>query len=207
MRRSSQLALTLMTVSFVIVVAVEICARRHNLLWVWLIAVAMGFVLHRSGLCFSSACTDPVLFADFRMSRAVILLLGLSLLGFSLLQIFAAARGQVVPGHIHPFGVHTAAGGFLFGLGMVLAGGCVVRTLQGIGEGALLFWLVLTGLGLGSLAGAYHLSWWIGQLPSSGPVFLPGVLGWPGSTALSLAALATVYWWTLRWRRKGRSCH
>ena len=205
LRRSSQLALTFAVVCFAAVMAVGISARSHNLLWVWLIAIGMGFTLYRSGLCFASACTDPVLFGDFRMSRAIILLLALSVAGFTLVQISAVARGQALPGYIHPFGVYTMVGGFLFGLGMVLAGGCVVRALQGIGEGSLLFWLVLAGLGLGSLVGAYHLSWWIGQLPSSGPVFLPVVLGWPGSTVLSLGTLAAVYWWTLRRQRKSQS--
>ncbi len=138
------------------------------------------------------------------MSRAVLLLLALSVVGITLVQIYAVARGQTLPGYIHPFGAYTVVGGFLFGLGMVLAGGCVVRTLQGIGEGSMLFWLVLMGLGLGSLVGAYHLAWWIGRLPSAGPVFLPAIIGWPGSTALSLGALAALFWWTLRWRKRSR---
>lgn len=169
----------------------------------WIIGLLLGAALHRSRLCVAAAYRDPVLFGDTGPAKAVLLALGLSLVGFGLLQYQALAGGLPVPGNIYGVSPALLVGAFLFGIGMVPAGGCTITMVLRLGEGHLRFLWTLLGLLAGALMGAWHYGWWQKLGAGIGPVHLPTVLGWGGAIAVEAGLIGAIWLLLSWWERKG----
>jgi len=89
-----------------------------------------GMCLQYGRFCFSSAFRD--LFA-VGVPRMVVGIMIATIL-FSLVSTFVTASGMS-GFHPAPFGFHSIIAGLIFGVGMVLAGGCASGSLYKIGEG------------------------------------------------------------------------
>ena len=84
--------------------------------------------------------------------------------------------------HVVPLGLNLAVGGVLFGIGMVVAGGCVSGTLYRIGEGYVASWASLLGILLGLSLAAHTWNWWYAVTIQSAPLgWLPTSLGYGGA--------------------------
>jgi hypothetical protein len=93
--------------------------------------IAYGMCLQYGRFCFASAFRD--LFA-VRVPRMVVGIM-IAMVFFSLVGAFATTVGASAF-HPAPFGViHVIIAGAIFGVGMVLAGGCASGSLYKIGEG------------------------------------------------------------------------
>lgn len=159
----------------------------------WGFGVAAGFVLQRSRFCFTASLRDPVLTGSTSLTKAVVIAIATASVGFAALQYAAVAKGAAIPGNISPVGIHTAIGAIMFGIGMVIAGGCASGTLMRVGEGFTMQMLSLVFFIIGSLWGAKNFGWWsIHFMPKKG-VFLPEVLGWPLAIALQFGLLLAIY--------------
>src|SRR5690606_30599369 len=112
--------------------------------------LAFGFVLQRGRFCFASAFRDIFLLGHGRNMKGVLLGLAVASVGFAVVmarQVPFADLGYFPPtANVLPVGVHTALGGVLFGVGMVLAGGCVSGSLYRMGEGYVGSWVAFAGL-------------------------------------------------------------
>ena len=177
---------------------------------IWFLAFALfaigsaaGFVMHRSDFCLAGAFRDLFLFRQGRMLRILLLLAVLAMPlyeGGRLLGLLAVPFPLFgPPSLVNPLG------GLLFGVGMVLAGGCVVGTLYKMAAGKLTSLVAFAGLLAGSALYAEIHPWWAslarqGVLSSS--VTLPRMLDLP--PLLLLAPLAAVAGFQLfRWGRQG----
>ncbi|RLJ62839.1 YeeE/YedE family protein [Sulfurisoma sediminicola] len=113
------------------------------------IGLVAGFVMHRSDFCVTASFRDMFLFRDFFLMRQMVLLIAVSMVLFE----FGRLVGIIT---IHPFpllGAPTlvnAIGGFVFGIGMVLAGGCVCGSLFKFGAGSAASLLAVGGMIAGS---------------------------------------------------------
>jgi uncharacterized membrane protein YedE/YeeE len=123
------------------------------------LGLAAGFVMHRSDFCLAGMFRDLFLFRRIAMIRSFVLLVAATMV------LFEAARLSGLLS-VYPFPLlyaPTAAnviGGFLFGIGMVLAGGCVVGTLYKMGAGSALSMTAFIGLIIGSgLYAEVHPAW------------------------------------------------
>jgi len=165
---------------------------------------AAGFVMHRSDFCIAGMFRDLFLFRRTAMIKSFILLVVSSALLFE-----AARRGGLVSVPFPLLYAPTAGnliGGLLFGIGMVLAGGCVVGTLYKLGAGSILSLTAFGGLVLGSgLYAEFHPAW---AAFAKSTVLVPGkvtvaqILGVdPLAPVLvvSVPALVLLY----RWWKKG----
>jgi hypothetical protein len=141
------------------------------------------------------------------MMRAILLALAIATPAFALIEARAVPNpsfGALPPGaHVVPFGLHLVVGGVLFGIGMVVAGGCVSGTLYRIGEGYLASWASLAGILLGLQVAAYTWNgWWNWHMQFAPNVWLPATLGYGGAVVLTLVGLAAAYvgvlWWESR---------
>lgn len=165
--------------------------------------LAFGFVLQRSRFCFASSFRDLWLMQDGRMMRAVISGMAIATLGFALVEynlVPSLATGQRPVGSALTFvGPHLLVGGLLFGIGMVIAGGCVSGNLYRIGEGYVASWVALLGIlvGLGAALFTYNW-WWDAFIGASSIVWLPAWLGWGGAVAVTLAGLFAAYLLVMR---------
>jgi uncharacterized membrane protein YedE/YeeE len=105
-----------------------------------------------------------------------------------------------------PATVAAFAGGVLFGIGMVLAGGCVVGTLYRMGAGSLLSLAAFAGLIAGSTLYAEFHPWWKPLLATKlfgGATTLPASLGSP-PTPFVLLFVALLLLASVRWFRAGK---
>src|SRR5574341_1471440 len=172
---------------------------RASLAVLWIFGIAFGIVLQRSRFCFASAFRDLFLFGEGRVLKGIIIGMSVAAVGFALIMgklvadplatgAFPARAG------VYPLSVATSLGGFLFGLGMVVAGGCASGTLYRIGEGYVASLVTLVGM----LGGMYLLAltwgWWWPAVVSTAPrVWLPHRLGYAGGILVVLAALEGGY--------------
>jgi hypothetical protein len=163
----------------IVIVGIILSMQSPQLAVRWAFGIAFGFVLQKARFCFTASLRDPVLTGSTSLTRAVIVGLMIATIGFAAIQYNAYLRGEPIPGNISPVGIHTAIGATMFGIGMVIAGGCASGTLMRVGEGYMMQWLSLIFFIIGSLWGARDFGWWTEMFIAKSPkVFLPDVFGW-----------------------------
>lgn len=139
--------------------------REHYVYAVALgVGTIIGIILRYSRFCFTAAFRDPFISGNTRVLRGMILAMIVSTVGFAIIQSgYTYSKGgnyDLIPGAVSSVGVHVMIGAFIFGIGMVLAGGCASGVLMRIGEGHALHWVVLVGFIIGTLLGAKNYSFW-----------------------------------------------
>ena len=152
--------------------------------FLWAIGIALGLTLQRARFCFTASMRDPVLTGSTSLTKAVVGGLAVGTVGFTAVQLGAYFKtGQLADAMklagLEPVGLHTVVGGFIFGLGAVIAGGCASGTLMRMGEGFLQQWLVIPFFIVGSALGAATWPVWKVALhvQPTGGVYLPMALG------------------------------
>ncbi len=183
-------------------------ASSERLLGVsWLFGLAFGFVLQRSRFCFASAFRDLFLFGDARVMKGIVAGLAVATGGFAILMarlVPDPGFGSFPPSaNIYPLGIHTLLGGVLFGIGMVLAGGCTSGSLYRAGEGYVGSMVALLGIMLGLEVSTHSWNWWWQVHISRTPlVWFPAQLGYFGGTFATFVGLLALFlfvvWWQFR---------
>jgi len=109
------------------------------------IGFLFGFFLERADLCGASAFSEVVLMRDARKLGGIWILIAVSMLTFAA----GSSLGWI---SLHPkplIWANYVVGGVLFGVGMVLAGGCVSGTLFKAGQGNLNSMAALVSIPIG----------------------------------------------------------
>jgi uncharacterized membrane protein YedE/YeeE len=102
---------------------------------------AIGFIMHRSRLCFARAFREPFMTAEGDMTKAVILALAIGIpIAALLFQKKVIDPYLAIP---PAFWIGSLVGGLIFGIGMVFAGGCASGSLWRMGEGHLKLWVTM----------------------------------------------------------------
>lgn len=104
-----------------------------------LLGALLGFVLQRGRFCVTGAFRDIYLNRNYRMFTAFLIAISIQSLGIFVLSNFGLFSSPVKS--LAPFAV--IIGAFLFGVGIVLAGGCATGTWYRAGEGLLGSWVAL----------------------------------------------------------------
>lgn len=112
----------------------------YLLVYAWF-GIVYGLLLQYGRFCMASALRDLFAVGVPRMAVGVLL----AVILYALVAAFVQAAGFGLV-HPHPLGWHIIAGGSVFGLGMVLAGGCASSTLYKSGEGNIGSMLVLASI-------------------------------------------------------------
>ncbi len=164
---------------------------RPNFAVLLLFGALFGIIFQRSRLCFAAAFRDVFTTRETGLLRWILVSLAVGMAGFAVLK----SKGFVAADHfVFPAGLHNVAGGFVFGIGMVLAGGCGAGVLWRSAEGYLRHWFAILGgmLAAGSWVHLYGQK--VGQGWLYGPkLFLPNLLGWGGALAAASLTLALFY--------------
>jgi uncharacterized protein len=171
----------------------------------WFTGIAFGFILQRSRFCFTASMRDPALTGSTTLTRAVLVAFAITSLGFWAIKYGAYQQGLPIPGqsYIVPVSLATAAGSFMFGIGMVIAGGCASGTLMRVGEGFLMQVISLFFFIIGSLWGAHDFGWWKLHFISNGKaIFLPDVFGWGGSIIVQLLIILLLFIAADKWEHR-----
>ncbi|MBW2096590.1 MAG: YeeE/YedE family protein [Deltaproteobacteria bacterium] len=98
-----------------------------------LCGVAFGIIIQRTRFCFVRGFRDPFMTGEGEVARAITISLFISILGFAALK-WTGLRGEsvYVP---QAFWFGGLVGGIIFGIGMVVAGGCGSGSVWRAGEG------------------------------------------------------------------------
>jgi uncharacterized membrane protein YedE/YeeE len=96
-----------------------------------LVGIIFGVLLQRSRLCFNSAIRDVKMTKDNYLMKMAFLAILIETIGFQLV----AQLGLIKLNPLPFIPLAQIIGGFLFGMGMVLAGGCASGITYRIGEG------------------------------------------------------------------------
>ena len=100
-----------------------------------------GMCLQYGRFCFSSAFRDLFAVGVPRMAVGIMIAMAL----FGLVSAFVTVTGNSTF-HPAPYGVHAVVAGFIFGIGMVLTGGCASGSLYKAGEGNATAMLVILSI-------------------------------------------------------------
>ena len=114
------------------------------------IGLALGNMLFRGDFCIAGILRDQFLFHDRTLLRPLLLAIGLTLILFTLARYTGLLPAAPPPVFGFP-SLAGIAGGWLFGIGMVLAGGCVISTLYKMGSGNLSHGVAFLGIVVGSV--------------------------------------------------------
>lgn len=175
---------------------VYLIATAPKLGFFWFSGLAFGFILQRARFCFTASMRDPYLTGGTALTRAVLIAFAISTIGFTAIKYGAFSKGLPIPGmsYVAPISLATVIGAFIFGAGMVIAGGCASGTLMRVGEGFHMQVLSLVFFVIGSLWGAHDFGWWKFNIISKGKsVFLPDYFGWAGALVLQLGLIVALY--------------
>lgn len=203
--KKSQIPYGLALLIVMVIVGILLTMKSVTLGLLWLFGSSFGFVLQKSRFCFTASLRDPFISGSTSITKAVLIAFAIGTVGFTAIKYGYFVNGLPIPGmnYVVPFGPTTIIGGILFGIGMVIAGGCASGTLMRIGEGFVQQMLALVFFIIGSLIGAYHFGFWkINFISHSPKVFLPDYFGWFGAVALQLLIILCLYIAADKWQKK-----
>jgi uncharacterized membrane protein YedE/YeeE len=166
--------------------------------------LALGAVFQRSRFCLVNAFREPFMTGASEHARAAALALVFSMIGFTILKAtdLKDAGEWVFPSFV----LGALGGGIVFGIGMVLAGGCGAGSVWRAGEGHVKLWLAVAffALGASTMRQLLTRSEMIRQLGDA--VFLPNAIGWAGAVSGVVVLMAICYLlagWNEQKRRVG----
>jgi uncharacterized protein len=105
-----------------------------------------GYAVQRGGFCLTRALSNAVLMRDGNVLRAYLLALLLAMIGVQVIETLGLVDIPLRPLRW----LSNIVGGGLFGVGMILAGGCSGSTWYRVGEGAVGALVVLLGFAIGA---------------------------------------------------------
>ena len=147
-----------------------------------IVGIIFGFVMQRGRFCMNSAIRDTVLLQDYTLLKSVGAAILVSMAGFALMD----AAGIISINPKPSFGWANLIGSFIFGIGMVIAGGCASGITYRVGEGM-----------MGALAAVIGLAT-TGTLTAMGflkPIMVS--LRTPEATNPTLASVIGMEYWVL----------
>ena len=168
----------------------------------WMMGICFGFVLQKSRFCFTAAFRDPYLTGATSLTRATLISFAITSIGFTAIKYTYFSQGLSIPGmdYVVPISLATVIGAFIFGIGIVISGGCASGTFMRIGEGYKLQIITLIFFIIGSLWAAYDYEWWENRFISKGVrVFLPDIFGWIGGLAVNLLIIFVLFIAVKKW--------
>lgn len=113
-----------------------------------LVGLAFGFVLQRGRFCVTGMLRDIVMNKTWRGFTALMILISVHSVGLTAL----ISTGVITPEFSNFAPVAVVAGGFIFGLGIILAGGCASGTWYRSAEGLVGSWIALLLYGISAAA-------------------------------------------------------
>ncbi len=203
----TQIARTVLGIAAALIV---LFLLRNNPEWaiVWIFGLAFGFVLQRARFCFASSFRDIFLLRDGRNMKGVLIGMAVATVGFAFAMYNVSPNivaGRFPPdANILPLGFHTLFAGFIFAVGMILAGGCLSGSLYRMGEGYAASWVTMLGVLIGFLFLGYTWNfWWDLSYTHSVRIWFPEYVGWIGGVVITLVLIAISYLLLVWWESRG----
>jgi len=157
-----------------------------------LCGIAFGIIIQRTRFCFVRGFREPFMTGESQMPRAIAIAVIISALGFAALK-YSGVRGEnvYVP---QAFWFGGLVGGVIFGIGMVIAGGCGSGSVWRAGEGqiklilAVVFFALSTSLFKAWIRSSAGLTSLMGFR-----VFMPNFISYKWSLILIIVIMLAYY--------------
>lgn len=169
-----------------------------------LIGLFFGFVCQRSRFCIVRALREPFMTGESSASIGVMAGILVSMFGFTVIKFMGSGTPIEMIWVWPHFWLPAIIGGIIFGIGMTLAGGCIVGSLWRAGEGQIKLWASLVGLIIAMPLTAKYIAAPLYAALSPGmkqQVFLPHKIGYGGSILLFLLIILLWYLF-VKWNEK-----
>jgi len=190
-------------------------ASGHRMLGVAaLFGALFGILIERGQICFTSAFRDLWISGRATMTKAIIV--GMAVSSIATLAVILINGMEPIT---KIAALSTLVGGLLFGIGIVMAGGCETGMMYRLMEGQIVFLPVFLGnvIGAGALAYAWdHMGIYDTLVKSGSKINLIDKLGAGGALAATLIVLALGFAFAAYWQKhyrfkdgfkKGESAH
>lgn len=136
--KKSQIPYAILLTILIIAFGFYLAGGNSKLPVYWGFGIAFGYILQRSRFCFTAAFRDPCITGSTSVTRAVLVAVAVGSVGFWAIKyasVMASAESNFSMTGVAPIGLPLMVGAVLFGIGMVIAGGCASGTLMRVGEG------------------------------------------------------------------------
>ena len=184
-------------------------AYMATLSGVILIAAALGYAMQRGRWCMVQGFREPHMTGDCTLAKSVALSILIVAIGAAVLKYSVPLRtgGVAVLDPANyvrgTFGWGSVVGGFIFGLGAMLAGGCGSGTLWRVGEGQVKLMMVVPFF---AVSNSIMTAWFkAGDFEAKGvlgsKVYLPDVMGYSG-TLFFIAAIMMIWYLVVTWNEE-----
>lgn len=176
---------------------------------VLLIATALGYVMQRGRWCMVQGFREPHMTGDCTLAKSVAFSILICAIGAAVLKYSVPLRAEGVavldPANYvrGTFGWGGVVGGFIFGLGAMLAGGCGSGTMWRVGEGQVKLIMVVPFF---AVSNSIMTAWFkVKNFEKDGVlgsyVYLPDVMGY-GGTLLFIAAIMMIWYLVVTWNEE-----
>jgi uncharacterized protein len=152
-----------------------------------LFGAAFGLIFQRSRLCLVRAFREPFMTGDAEHTRAAALAIAIAMLGFTILKFTDLKdKGEWV---FPAAGAGALLGGLVFGVGMVLAGGCGAGSIWRMGEGQVKLWAAVATFALSASLARLLFAQAGVQQKLGVAIFMPSLFGWAGAVGVVVAVM------------------
>ncbi|KPU45311.1 putative inner membrane protein [Oxobacter pfennigii] len=204
-KTKSQIGFGILLIIAMIIFGIYLLISSVELTFFWITGICFGFVLQKSRFCFVASMRDPYLTGSTSLTRALLIALAITTVGFTAIKYIVYLKDMPLPGQsaIVPISIATIAGAVIFGIGMVIAGGCATGTLMRTGEGHTMQMVTFIFFIIGSLWGAKDFKWWESNFIKKGPaIFMPEMFGWLNALIIQLLIIGILYYIAYRWEKR-----
>ena len=171
--------------------------------WFAVLGVLFGIILQRSRFCIVRAFREPFMTGEASAPVGVMTGLLVGIFGFTVIKYMGigavnyAETRQLAMVWVYPhFWLRALIGGFIFGIGMTIAGGCAVGTLWRAGEGQVKLWASAIGFAfMAPISKKFIVPGFANALPAwaKREVFLPDTFGYAGTIVFFLVIILLWY--------------
>ena len=183
------------------VIAILCLAHEEGFVWYWVLGLAFGYVMQRSAICFNAMANEPLIVGFTSQFRAILIGILVSSIGIAALKYLSG--GMLDFTGVSTISLPLAAGAFIFGIGMILAGCCTSGMFIRMAEGFTVHIITLVCVVIGYLfAGSHYQEVWSRFVIDAPAVFLPDKLGWFWGVASHIAIILLLYTAAVKWENK-----
>ncbi|MBN1824636.1 MAG: YeeE/YedE family protein [Candidatus Eisenbacteria bacterium] len=171
----------------------------------FLFGIGFGFFVQRAGFCVAHGLGEIFIGRAKRFTRLFLIVFAITSVGFLLSGRVNPALGLKTIGQIRGAGFYNILSGILFGMGILMTGGCILGTLRQLGEGNLNFLVVLASFAPGMALVVYGLNPLLEKGYNVQSLLLPDLLGVPAAYVTAALVVIAVAWYARVRPRKRRT--
>ena len=156
-----------------------------------LFGLVIGLFMQRTRFCFVRAFREPFMTGNGDATKAVAIAIIIAATGFTILKWTDLREWETQVSSA--FWLGSLLGGFIFGVGMSMSGGCATGSLWRAGEGHVKLWVAVAAF---ALSGSLFREWMVesGVINRVGEaVFLPDLIGFKMALITVIAVMIVWY--------------